>query len=215
MTIIRGVGLVMVLVAAGAPVAQAQVAEGVVADVARRFAAELECGKPEKARKQPAFLHRHWCAAAGLDKAGFTAPASRRTWLGVSVGLKPDDKVVPAVLGTTGLAILTAGPEGVLVTDLRPSNDKEQQELGMVVASLAFVLKGKAKAVEVSAGLAGFLKSFDKKALHPVSAGAYHAKMPSRIYSARGSFGAGYLVLEQAPDGIRLSLFPDAPFVAK
>ena len=97
------------------------------------------------------------------------------------------------------------------MTSLTPSDEKEKQELGRVVFSLGLVLKGKAQAVEIPADLAGFLKSFDAKPLHPVKAGAYEAKLPSRIYSVKGSFGEGFVVIEQAPEGARVNLFPVAP----
>jgi hypothetical protein len=187
------------------------VSDATVADLAKRFDTELECAKPEDTRKVGTRVHRYWCPMAALPKATFAAPKARRTLLGVAIALRKGTAVVDAILGSTDLAVLAVGPEGALVTSLTPSDEKEKQELGRVVFSLGLVLKGKAQAVEIPADLAGFLKSFDAKPLHPVKAGAYEAKLPSRIYSVKGSFGEGFVVIEQAPEGARVNLFPVAP----
>src|SRR5262249_6538591 len=134
---------------------------------------------------------------------------ARRVLLGVSIALRPGAPVLDAINGTTDLAVLAVGPEGVIVTALKPSNDKEKEELGKVVFSMGLVLKGKAQAVDVPADLASFLKTFESKPLHAVkTGGVYEAKLPSRIFTVKGTFGDGYIVLEQAPEGIIVNLFP-------
>src|SRR5262249_51653055 len=108
------------------------------------------------------------------------------------------------------LAVLTVGSEGALVTSLKPSNEREKESLGRVVTSLGSVLKGKSKSVEVPPDLSEFLKGFATKPLHPVTKGGFQGKLDSRIFSIKGLFGDGYVVLEQAADGVVVNLFPVA-----
>jgi hypothetical protein len=186
--------------------------DAAVQDVARRFGAELKCAGA--ADTSPGYLNRHWCPVAKVESSGaFKAPAARRTMLGFTMQLQKDGKVVPAALATTDLAILTVGPDGALLTSLKPSNEKEKESLTPVVASLALVVKGKTAAVDLPADLQEYLKSFDAKALHPVkplAAGAeYSGKIPARIYRVTGTLsGESYVVIEQASNGWFINLFP-------
>jgi hypothetical protein len=209
--------LVIMLVGLAAPgIAAAEpLNDATVNDVAKRFAAELKCSGP--ADESPGYLNRHWCPVAKVASSGaFKAPAERRTLLGLSMAVRKNDSIVKSALATTDLAILTVGPEGVLLTSLKPSNEQEKQSLGKVVVSLAFVVKGKSKTVDVPADLQDYLNSFASKPLHPLEplpAGAqYSGKIPSRIYHLTGTLsGESYVVIEQAPDGVFVNLFPITP----
>jgi hypothetical protein len=189
--------------------------DAAVQDVAKRFSTELICAGP--AQQSAGYLNRHWCPVTKIATSGpFSAPAGRRTLLGLSMAVRPGDSVIHAAMGTTDLAILTVGPQGVLLTTLKPSNDQERASLGKVVGSLAMVVKGKTTTVDVPADLQGYLKSFDSKPLHPIkplaAGGEYTAKIPARIYHITGTLsGESYVVLEQAPDGLFVNLFPITP----
>ena len=183
-----------------------------VQDVAKRFGSELKC--TGAADTSPGYLNRHWCPVAKVESTGaFKSPATRRTLLGFTMQLQKDGKVVQSAMATTDLAILTVGPDGALLTSLKPSNDKEKESLTPVVASLALVVKGKTTTVDLPADLRDYLKSFDTKALHPVkplAAGAeYSGKIPARIYRVAGTLsGESYVVIEQASNGWFINLFP-------
>jgi hypothetical protein len=205
----------LLLVGVGGVAAADPLNDATVEGLAKRFAAELTCSGP--ADQSPAYLNRHWCPVAKITSSGaFKAPAERRTLLGLSMAVRKNDSIVKSALATTDLAILTVGPDGVLLTSLKPSNDAEKQSLGKVVVSLAFVVKGKSKTVDVPADLQDYLNSFASKPLHavePLSSGAqYTGKIPSRIYHVTGTLsGESYVVIEQAPDGVFVNLFPITP----
>jgi hypothetical protein len=212
----RVLGLAFLFFSAIAPrAARAEpVSDSVMKDLAHRFASELDCASGKD-------LNRHWCPVAKIDQSGaFQAPPARRTFLGLSMALRKGGPVVRAALDTTDLAVLTIGPDGVLVTSLKPSNDAEKKSLGPVVLSLGMVSKGRATTVDVSPDLRDYLGTFARKPLHaikPLAAGAsYDAAAPSRIFHVTGTLsGEAYVVIEGFGNDAIVSLFPVAPYAAK
>jgi hypothetical protein len=193
-----------------------EVGDATVASVARRFAAELKCGP---ASKDP---HRGWCPVGGLDKAGFSAPAQAQVLLGLTVELADGAKVPASLLEHVRLGVLSVGPSSARITDLRPSNKDEEKELAGVIFELGKALKGQDKAavIPVSKGLAGYLQGEGRKPGRPLRTGAggahFTGQIPARLYRLTGQpYGDAYVVVEQAPNGIFVSIYPALAFRAK
>jgi hypothetical protein len=184
-------------------------------ELAHRFLNELECTKPEKDRAVQTRVQRQWCAVSMIDQDTFTAPTERVSLIGVSIGLPPRAPILSALHTQPELAVLTVDAHGALVTSLRPFADKERKELIQATASLSLVLKGSDKTVHVAPAIATYLKSLHREKLHPLQpsgkAATYEARMPSSLFSVKGAFGKGFVVVEQAEDGVRINLFPLAP----
>ncbi|MBI3072975.1 MAG: hypothetical protein HYY84_12745 [Deltaproteobacteria bacterium] len=189
--------------------------EGVQA-LAKRFAAAFDCGPSSR---DP---HRSLCAASRIGWGTFAPPDgdSPQTYLGFSVDIPDGADNVRASHDSLRLAILTTGFSGARVTGLRPSNDREREEFGKLVGSIALVMKGYAKGpIPVSPDLHKFLEGERAKTLYPfrvVGRGFhYTGKLPSRIVRVeRQPYGHGFVVIERAPGGLIVNVFPAVRYAA-
>lgn len=184
--------------------------------LAEKFSAELDCSP---ASKHP---HRSWCPVTLLTKSDFKEASGASSYLGLSMELKATDKVVPAIMKTTHIAVLHIDPDFVRVTSLKPSNEKEKQQLLPILMSLAATLKGMSKSgtLQVPKGLYGFLQSERKKRGHKLSGKqsfrSFRAKLPSTIYQVKDPrAGDVYVVVESASDGFFINIFPQLKVISK
>jgi len=180
-------------------------------ELAQRFAHALDCGPGKRD------LNRHWCPVTRIGKDSFATPAQTTTYLGLSVTLRPNDEVRKAVLEHTEVAALHLGPTGVRLTSLRPSNEQEKQDMLPILLSIGNALKsGSSDSIAMSAGLNGFLTGESKKPGYPLRVGKdsaeYTGKLPAQIYRVQVQAGLfAYVVVETAPDGRFVSIFPVVP----
>jgi hypothetical protein len=212
--------LLVLMPAVGSTDARAELPHAAAAEVARRVAGAIDC----RGATDPL---RAWCAVASLGTASYAAPAAPVVHLGISLAFRQGNEVRSEVLKTTHVSALVAGPAGVSLVPIRPENAKEKQDLASVAAQLALQLKQGSFApvpVLVSSGLRGFLDGLAARSGRPVrltpNGGAFTASLPARIYSvtytARSLRHAypvkAYVVLEQATDGIWVSVFPQSGY---
>jgi hypothetical protein len=170
-----------------------------------RLGSEVDC----KSGKDPL---RAWCPAANVAGAGFVAPKGDGVLLGISAPLADSEDVRPVLLQATRVSALAYSGGKLRLTDITPDNEDEKTQLGLVAASVASVLKGSAKKVEVPKGLAGFLPTLKAEAAKsgvPVKdsakgPAAFTLKFPARAWKV----GEVYVVAEDAPDGTWVSVYP-------
>lgn len=180
---------------------------GAASELPKRFSQDIQC----EAGKRD--VNRHWCAVTRIGKDDFALPKETTTYLGLSVPLKPGDPVRASVLGRTSVSALHLGPGGARLTSLKASNPQEEQEMLPVLIAIGVTLKGESKApIAVSSGLWGFLKGEQGKPGYPLkpdkTSADYTGKLPSTLYRVNTQSGAVYVVVETAPDGNFVSVFP-------
>ncbi len=214
----RGIFVVLFfsLIALSFPLRAADLSEQAVADAVKSFSAEIQCGPNSQD------VWRLWCPVTLLGKTAFSAPSAPTTLVGISMSLHQNAKVIPALQQTTDLAVLTLSSGSAKVTDLRPSNEQEKQELIQVLMSLSTSLKGMSKKdpIPVTSGLADFLKGENSKSGNSYkvdkNSAVYSAKLPTRIYKVPNPvYGDAYVAVEQAADGLAISIFPTVGYKAK
>lgn len=179
----------------------------VTTELPARFGKEIQCEAGQRD------VNRHWCAVTRIGKDEFSAPKELTTYLGLTVPLKPDEAVRPAVLGRTAVVALHLGPSSARLTSLKASNPQEEKEMLPVLLAIGVTLKGVSKApIPVSEGLWGYLQSEQRKPGYPLEASKtsakYAANLPSSIYRVNTQAGAVYVVVETARDGQFVSVFP-------
>ena len=219
------------------------VTDATVADVARRFASEID------SKVGPPSL-RAWCSLAGLAAASYTPSAGGQSFLGVTVALKKGDKLADNLAGrgsiclgkggTSGnfhkdvmseaagvcaerggvrrLNFLTFGTKGITFRDITPSNADEARQIDAVIEAVLRAAGGDKEPVRLAEDLSGFLRAQsaeDRSGGHLVTpgknGGSFTATSPGRILQVKTPGGPAYVVVEQAPDGIWISIFP-VPF---
>jgi hypothetical protein len=170
-----------------------------------RLGKEIDC----KSGKDPL---RMWCAAANTAGAGFTAPKAATVYLGISAPLSDNHDVRDSVLKGTRVSALAFSGGKIHLTDITPDNDDEKKDLLRVAISVAAMLKGEGKKLDVSAGLAGFLPSLKDSAAKsgaavkdsPKGPAEFKFKNPSKAWKV----GEVYVVAETADDGTWVSVYP-------
>lgn len=172
-----------------------------------RFAQELRCEAGQRD------LNRHWCAVTRIGKDELAVPKQTTTYLGLTVPLKPGDAIKRTVLERTSVVALHLGPTSARLTSLKASNPQEEKEMLPVLVAIGLALKGESQApIPVSAGLWGFLKSEQQQPGYRLkttkTSAEYAGKLPSTIYRVNTAAGAVYVVVETAPDGQFVSVFP-------
>ncbi len=194
----------------------ADLSEQAVADAAKIFSTEIQCGPNSQD------VWRNWCPITLLGKTAFSAPATPTTLVGISMSLHQNAKVIPALQQTTDLAVLTLSSNSAKVTDLRPSNEQEKQDLIQVMMALSNSLKGMTKKdpIPVTSGLADFLKGEKSKPGNSYkvekNSAVYSAKLPTRLYKVTSPvYGDAYVAVEQAADGLAISIFPTVGYKVK
>jgi hypothetical protein len=189
--------------------AEGPLTDDAVGAIAKRFAASIKCDAKSKD------LQRAWCAVTKVDKAAFKAPRATTTMLGLSVELPDGAEVNTQLLDTTSVSALHLGASAVRLTSLKPSNEQEKKDMLPVLFDIAGALKMDGKAVGVTKDLGGFLDGERAKPGYPMTAAGkameYTGKLPSRLYQV----GAVYVVVESAPKGYYVSVFPAVPLKVK
>lgn len=176
-------------------------------ELAARFSQELRCEAGQRD------VNRHWCAVTRIGKDEFAAPKQTTTYLGLTVPLKPGDSIRPTVLERTAVVALHLGPTSARLTSLKASNPQEEKEMLPVLIAIGLALKGESQApIPVSAGLWGFLRSEQQQPGYRLktqkTSAEYAGKLPSAVYRVNTTAGGVYVVVETAPDGQFVSVFP-------
>lgn len=175
----------------------------------KRIAGAIKC---DAAAKDPL---RAWCAATLQGTTAVALPAATETYFGITLELRPDGDVRKALLENVSASALHVGPGGAKIMTIKPDNAGEQKEIAEAIMSAAAALKGLTLVVEVPAGLYGFLKSEQKKPLHPVTRkpthGEFTGKIPARIYRT----ATAWVVIEDAAQGKFVNVYPAVPLRGK
>jgi hypothetical protein len=174
-----------------------------------RLRTELDC----KSGKDPL---RGWCPAARVTGAGFTAPKGDAVYLGVSAPLPDDMELRPALLAATRISTLAFSKGHLYVSDIKPDNEDEKRQLAQVAASVGAALKStdKQRSIAVSKDLLGYLSTLAALAVRkgavvaddPKQPAAFQLTFPSRAWT----IGDAFVVVEDAPDGQWVSVYPVA-----
>ncbi len=147
-----------------------------------------------------------------IEKGDFVPPSKERAYLGLSMEWVPTVKIAETLSKSLQPAVLYLGAKEVRTTTLKPSNEKEAQELATLQSTLESILKGENRSIQVSQVLSNFLKSELKKPKHPFTLDKKGAQFtglnPSRILRVKNQTGELFVVLEQAEGGMFVSLFP-------
>ncbi len=201
--------LVLTLLVAVPTLARAEgpLTDAKVGEIAKRFGASIKCDPKSKD------LQRAWCPVTRLDSAAFKAPAQTSTLLGLSVELPDGGAVNGQLLETTSVSALHLGAAAVRLTSLKPSNEQEKKDMLPVLFDIAGALKMDGKQIKVPRDLDGFLTSERAKPGYPMTATGrameYTGKLPARLYQV----GNAFVVIESAPKGYYVSVFPAVPLV--
>ncbi len=196
------------------PVVEApKVPEGhaAVLQIAERVTRELDCTKS---------MARYLCSLTLLPGEPFELPATNTTWIGISVAVRASRTLEDGSLETASMAQLTLGPKGAWVTAVRPSSEVETVAMGQVLTNASMAAKGSATQIEVPFDLLDYLRaSGDTMVPWPVRRDehgwAFDARHPARLYRVPASDPrpASLVVVEVAPYGSYVSVFPDVPLV--
>ena len=167
-------------------------------------------------------LDRSWCPVQSAGHGPFVPPEATQIRMGLTLSLRPGEEPKDVILDRTTVSALFIGGGGAKILDVRPSNDQEQQDLVTTVFSIAEILKGMHGTTQVA--VTGDLQSYlqgQGTDLHPLTADEHGASIsgapnPTDIERIEGQpWGAAYVVVETAPDGVFVSVFPDADLAVK
>jgi hypothetical protein len=183
--------------------------------VAARFKAEVSC------ETGPKDALRSWCPVTRVEEASFQAPAAPQTFVGITVALRPGAKVRDALLQNVTVSAVSFAGGRVQVRGIKPDNEKERQQLLAVAGGVANILKGAKGPLKVEADFAQYLSSLTRAVaargypIAPSQGGAHFAAQnPSTAYRVEDpSAGPVYIVVEEAPDGTWINLYPAVAFV--
>jgi len=170
-------------------------------DLAKRFGAAIKCGPGDRD------VLRSWCAVPKIGDGKLTLPKAPTTYFGLTMIVRPGDDIRKAALQQLSPSALHLGPDGARLTGIKPDNEDERKQILDAAMSTATVLKGEATAVQVPAGLAGYLDSQRAKPRHKIEGNTFTAEIPARIYQV----GNVYVVIESAADGVYVNVYPIAP----
>lgn len=179
------------------------------AALARAFASALNCGSGDDPL-------RVWCSVAEIGTAAFVAPKDVQALSGMSVVLPRGTSIRAALLKNLRFSVLALSAKQAFLQELRPENAEERQEIlgGLMAVTSALKLGG--AVAPLSAGLAGEVKNLRAGLAqkgHPLKdegkRATYTAQTPSEVYFVDSKRRA-YVVIERAPDGLFVSLFPAA-----
>lgn len=182
------------------------------ADLARRFAKDLQCDSGRDAQRQ-------FCSVARIGLDDFATPKEVTSYLGLSVQLRPDQTARQAVGEEAELTALHIGPGSARVSTVSPSDDDETQQINKVMATLSSVLKGSPggrDVIPISADFLDFLKQERKTRGYPLQIDKRHARfsaqIPTRVYRVTQPGGQQVYVVVQAdksaPGAAFVSVYP-------
>lgn len=190
---------------------QAEAAHAEALAVAARVELEVDCATSTE---------RYLCPAARLPGEAFEPAAAPGTWLGSTVAVRRSRALEDGAAETVALSQLTVDTSGVSVTSVRPTTADESLVMGSVLTNVAKATRGAAPRVEVPQGLYDYLVGPQRDAtrwplVRDAHGWSFTGKHPGRVYRvpASGDVPAAFVVVEVAPYGDFLSVFPDVPIL--
>ncbi len=173
--------------------------------VDQRIAAEVDC------RPKSSDALRSWCPASRIAGAKFSAPPKPEVYVGLSVPVLDGSRFRDAAGRGVAVSILALGGGKAYLGSLDPDDESERKELNEIQGQIVATLEGGTGGLRVPPQLDQFLESV--KADLPsrggtVSDGRFTQAAHSRIYLVEGSPSRAYVVVEEASNARRVSVFP-------
>ena len=201
--------IALLLLSSTAALAEGPLTDAAVNAISARFATTLTCDPKSKD------LDRGWCPVAHLAQAKYLPVKAPNSALGLSMELPDEGELRRLLLDTTSLSALHLARGTARVTSLKPSSEQEKADLLPVLYDVALALKGMGQSVSVTRDLNAFLSTERAKAGYPLKAAGksmeYAGKLPARLYQLKNAF----VVIESAPSGYFVSVFPAVPLKVK